>query len=143
MMDEIEVEAQLMRNKIADIIEEVYRTEVRSLVHDELQQRCEGYKMDDPSQLHYDCVTMDEEEIWVRFYETFKERFNIKLFWLRAQKCASEKRNLQLNNTRMDYLSHPLMMDETSISFIYKNIVRRMEEEDDDEWLKLGCYDDM
>ena len=92
MMDEIEVEAQLRRNKIADIIEEVYRTEVRSLVHDELQKRCEGYKMDDPSQLHYDCVTMDEEEIWVRFYETFKERFNIKLFWLRAQKCASEKK---------------------------------------------------
>ena len=37
-MDEIEVEAQLMRNKIADIIEEVYVTEVKSLVHDELQQ---------------------------------------------------------------------------------------------------------
>ena len=31
-----------MRKKIADIIEEVYLTEVKSLVHDELQQRCEG-----------------------------------------------------------------------------------------------------
>ena len=54
-----------------------------------------------------------------------------------------KKSNLQLNNTRMDYLSHSLMMDETSISFIYKNFVRRMEEEEDDEWLKLGCYDNM
>ena len=38
MVDEIEVEAQLMRNKIADIIEEVYVTEAKSLFHDELQQ---------------------------------------------------------------------------------------------------------
>ena len=59
-MDEIEVEVQLMRNKIADIIEEVYVTEVKSLVHDELQQRCEGCEMDEPSQLHHDGLTMDE-----------------------------------------------------------------------------------
>lgn len=44
-MDEIEVEVRLMRKKIADIIEEVCLTEVKSLVHDELQQRCEGCEM--------------------------------------------------------------------------------------------------
>ena len=53
-----------MRNKIADIVEVVYVTEVKILVHDELQQRCEGCEMEDPSQLHHDCLTMDEEEIW-------------------------------------------------------------------------------
>ena len=47
MVDEIKVEAQLLRNKIADIIEEVYVTEVKSLVHDELQKRCDGCEMDD------------------------------------------------------------------------------------------------
>ena len=34
-----------MRNKIADTVEEVYVTEVKILVHDELQQRCEGCEM--------------------------------------------------------------------------------------------------
>lgn len=47
MVDEIKVEAQLLRNKIADIIEEVYVTEVKSLVHDELQKRCDVCEMDD------------------------------------------------------------------------------------------------
>lgn len=48
IVDEIEVEAQLMRNKIAVIIKEVYIKEVKSFVHDELQQRCEGCEIDDP-----------------------------------------------------------------------------------------------
>lgn len=69
IVDEIEVEAQLMRNKIADIIEEVYVTEVESLVHDEFQQRCEGFEMDDSFQLHHDCLAMDEEGFLVHCYE--------------------------------------------------------------------------
>ena len=50
--------------------------------------------MDDSSQLHHDSLTMDEEEIWVRYYQKIKERLNIKLLWLKAQKCALEKLNL-------------------------------------------------
>ena len=72
----------------------------------------------DPSQLHHDCLTMDEEEIWVRYYEKIKERLNIhKLLWLESQKCELEKLNLQLKKTWMNYLSHLFMMDETSIFF--------------------------
>ena len=91
MVDLIEVQTQLMRNKIADIVDDVYVTEVKILVHDELQQRCEGCEMEDPSQLHHDCLTMDEEEIWARYYEKVKERLNIRLLWLKAQMCALEK----------------------------------------------------
>ena len=58
---------------------------------------------------------VDEEEIWVRFYEKVKELFEIKLLWLKAQKCALEKLNLQFNKTWMDYLSHLSLMDETTI----------------------------
>lgn len=86
---------------------------------------------------------MDEEEIWVRYYEKVKERLNIKLLWLKAQKCTLEKLNLQLNKTWMNYLSHLFVMDETSIFFIYKKFVRRMEEEVYDECLRLDCYDYM
>ena len=98
--------------------------------------------MDDPSQLHHDSLMMDEEEIWVRFNEKVKELLNIKSLWLKAQKCALEKLNLQLNKTWMDYLSHLFMMDETSIFSIYRNFVRRMKKEEEyDECVKLGCFD--
>ena len=40
------------------------------------------------------AIKMDEEEIWVRFYEKIKERLNIKLLWLKAQKGTLEKLNL-------------------------------------------------
>lgn len=83
---------------------------------------------------------MDEEQIWDRYYEKNKEHLNIKLLWLKTQNCALEKLNLQLNKTWMDYLSHPFMMNETSIC---KNFLRRVEEEEYDECLKLGCYDYM
>ena len=89
IVDEIEVESQLMRNKIADIIEEVYVTEVKSLVHDEFQQRCEGCEMDDSFQLHHDCLAMVEEGIFGSLLrKSFKERLNIKSLWLKAQKRA-------------------------------------------------------
>ena len=85
---------------------------------------------------------MDEEEIWVRLYEKVKELLNIKLLWLKAQKCALEKLNLQLNKTWMDYLSHLFMMDETCIFFIYRNFVRRMKKEEEyGECVKLGRFD--
>jgi len=60
---------------------------------------------------------MDEEEIWIRLLRKNKERLNIKLLWLKTQKFALEKLNLQLNKTWMDYLSHPFIMNETSIFF--------------------------
>ena len=34
--------------------------------------------MHDPSQEHHDCLTMDEEDLWIRYYEKVKERLNIK-----------------------------------------------------------------
>ena len=39
-MEEIELQAQLLRNKIADIIEEVYAREINRLVYDELGKHC-------------------------------------------------------------------------------------------------------
>ena len=59
LVDGIELQAQLLCDKIADIIEEVYAREINRLVYDELGKHCEGCKLDDPSQLHHECLTMD------------------------------------------------------------------------------------
>ena len=68
LVDEIEAEAQIKRNKIADIIMEEFVWWMNALVNEEARRSCEGCEMDDPSQLHHECMMMDMEELWIKHY---------------------------------------------------------------------------
>ena len=75
-MDEIEIQALLLRNRIADIIQDEFAREMNYLVYEEVRRWCEGCQIDDPSQMHYDCM-MKEEEIWICHYEEAKRHFKV------------------------------------------------------------------
>ena len=62
LVDEIEIQALLQRNKIANIIQDEFAREMNYLVYEEARRCCEGCQIDDPSQMHQDCM-MEEEEI--------------------------------------------------------------------------------
>ena len=49
-MDEIDLEAKLLRNKVADIIEDEFVKEINRIVHEEVRRCCKGCEMDDTSQ---------------------------------------------------------------------------------------------
>ena len=50
LVDEIEIQALLLRNKIADIIQDEFAREMNRL--EEARRCCEGCEMDDPSRLY-------------------------------------------------------------------------------------------
>ena len=62
-INEFDLEAQLVRNKRADIIQELFARQMNFLVQKEARKCCLGCEIDDPSQLHHDCMMTDEEEI--------------------------------------------------------------------------------
>ena len=47
-MDEINLEARLLRNKVADIMEDELVKEIDRIVHEEERSCCKGCEMDDP-----------------------------------------------------------------------------------------------
>ena len=49
LVDEIELQAQLLQNKIADIIEGAFAREMNRLVYDEARKYFDGCDMDDLS----------------------------------------------------------------------------------------------
>ena len=74
LVDEIEIQTLLLRNKIAYIIQDEFAREMNRLVYEEARRCCEGCEIDDPSQMHHDCMMMKEhEEIWICHYEEAKE----------------------------------------------------------------------
>ena len=115
LVDEIEVEAQVKRNKIADIIMKEIAWWMNWLVNEEARRCCEGCEMDDPSQLHHECMLMDIEETVIE-----KEIF-----------------------TKLDvYLLHLLKVDVTSAFLLYEHY-KHQKNEGEDECLRLGCFDYM
>jgi len=72
-VDEINLEARLLLNKVADIIEDGFVKEINRIVHKEARPCCKGCEMDDPSQDHHDCLMREEEEIWSYYYEMAKK----------------------------------------------------------------------
>ena len=77
LVDEIEIQALLLRNKIVDIIQDEFAREMNRLVYEETRRCCEGCEIDDPSQMHHDCMMKEHEEIWICHYEEAKEHFKI------------------------------------------------------------------
>ena len=74
-MDEIKIQGLLLRSKIADIIQDEFAREMNYLVYKETRHSCEGCQIDDPSEMHHDCMMKEEEEIWICHYEEAKETF--------------------------------------------------------------------
>ena len=127
-MDEIEIQALLLRNKIADIIQDEFAREMNYLVCEEARRCCEGCQIDDPSQMHHDCMMRVEEEIWICHYEeAIEEQIHKKL-------------NVYLEDAWLKYLFHLVKVDETSAYLMYKNFERK-QNENEDECLRLGCYE--
>ena len=72
--DEIDLEAQLVCNKIADIIQDVFAREFKRLITEEARKCCEGCEIDGPSQLHHECLMTDEQELWICHYDATKKQ---------------------------------------------------------------------
>ena len=56
LVDEIEIQTLLLRNGIADIIQDEFAREINYLVNEEPRRCCEGCQIDDPSPMHHDCM---------------------------------------------------------------------------------------
>ena len=74
LVDEIEMQALLQRNRIADIVQDKFAREMNYLVYEETRRCCEGYQIDS-SQMRHDCMMKEEEEIWICHYEEAKKTF--------------------------------------------------------------------
>ena len=79
--DEIEMLAMLLRSEIADIIQDEFAREMNHLVYQEARLCCEGCEMDDPSQLHHDCMMKEQEEIWICHYKEAKKHLKVDQLW--------------------------------------------------------------
>ena len=73
-MDEIELQAELLQNKIAEMIQDEFGREMNRLVYDEARKKCEACEVDDLSQIHHECMMTDEEVLWVLYYGKAKKR---------------------------------------------------------------------
>ena len=122
--DKARLQAQRLRNKIADIIQEEYAKEINGLVHEELRRCCEACQIDDPAEKLHKCDMMEEEEIWACYFEKAKASIDIERFWKRIRKEVLRRLGLILVESWMNFMFHLLLMDETNAFLIYKNYVR-------------------
>ena len=88
---------------------------------------------------------MDEDEVWICYYEAAKERSNVRFLWRAAKNIyVLERLDLQLCERWLNYILDLIKMDQTNAFLIFKNFERRKQEEKEedqgDECLKLGCY---
>ena len=122
--DKTRLQAQLLRNKIADIVQEEFVTEMNGLVNEELRRRCEACQIDDPAGKLHKCKTMEEEEIWACYYEKAKPSLDTERFWKRIGRAVLRRLGLILVESWMNFMFHLLLMDETNAFLIYKNYER-------------------
>lgn len=122
LVDKIELQAQLLRNKIAGIIQ--------------------AAEMDVPSQLHDECLMTDEEQLRLLHYEKAKTTINREKLWSAVEKEILTELDVYLQGSWLKYLSTLLKVDETTAFLLYKDLQRK-EDERQDECLKLGFYDYM
>ena len=139
LVDEVEI-ALLLRNEIADIIQDEFAREMNHLVYKEARNCCEGCEMDDLSQIHHYCMMQDKEEIWVCHYEEAKKHLKLDKLWSAIEKQIHKKIDVYLEDSWLKYLLHPVKVDSTSAYLMYKNFERKQNENQDD-CLRVGCYE--
>ena len=140
IVDEIEMLTMLLRNEIADIIQDEFAREMNHLVYEEARRCCEGCEMDDPSQLHHDCMTKEQEETWICHYEEAKKHLKVDQLWSAIEEQIRKKLEVFLEDSWLKYLLHLVKVDDTSAYLMHKNFERK-QNENQDECLKLGCYE--
>ena len=119
--DKARLQAQLLRNKIADIIQEEFVKEMNGLVHEELRRRCEASQIVEPGEKLHKCKMMEEEEIWACYFEKAKASLDTERFWKRIRREVLRRLGLILVESWMNFVFHLLLMDETNAFLIYKN----------------------
>ena len=142
LVDEIELQAQLVRNKIAEIIQGEFAREINCLVYEEARRCCEGCEMDDPSQLHHECMMTDMEELWIKHYESAKAHLNVNKLWTVIEKEIFTKLDVYLQDYWLKYFLQLLKVDVTSAFLLYEHY-KHQKNEGEDECLRLGCFDYM
>ena len=70
MVDEIVLEALLLKKKTVEIIQDAWK--MNDLMHKEASRTCQGCPMDDPSQNNFQCMMKREEEIWFCYCDEAK-----------------------------------------------------------------------
>ena len=139
LVDEIDLEAHLLRKNIAEIIQDTFAWEINRLVHGEARSCCEACKIDDPSQRNHECMMDEEEEIWIFHFERVKEHLNIEKLWSVIERRILVKLNVYLEDKWLKYLYKLLEISVTTAFLLFKDFERR-EIDDEAECLKLGCY---
>ena len=108
------------------------------LVYKEARRSCEGCQIDDPSQMHHNCMMKKEEEIWICHYDL--KHFKVDKVWSAIEGQINKKLDVSLEDSWLKYLFHLVKVDETSAYLMYKNFERK-QNENQHECLRLGCYE--
>ena len=77
LVDELELEALLLRNQIADVIEDECAKVINRLVNEKARRCCDACRTDEPSQLHHECIMTDKEVFWICHYEAVIKHLNV------------------------------------------------------------------
>ena len=121
-VDEIKLQAQLLRNKIADIIQAAFVKEIDRMVYEEARSCCEGCEMDDPSQLHLECLMTDEEPLRLLHYEKAKTTINLEKLRSAVEIEILAELDVYLQDSWLKYLLTLLKVDETIAFLLYKDL---------------------
>ena len=124
-MDGIEIQALLLRNKLADIIQDEFAREMNYLVCEEARRCCEGCQIDDPSQMHHDCMMKEEEEIWICHYEEAKKHLKLDKVWSAIEEEIHKKIRCLSGGLMVKVLFYLVKVEDTSVYLMYKNFERK------------------
>ena len=64
--------------EIEEIFQDVFVTDVSRLIYAAANEHCDGCEMDDLSQLHHNCLTMEVEEAWETHFEHVKGKVDLQ-----------------------------------------------------------------
>ena len=78
IIEEVEMGVHIIRNKRGEIFQDIFVREVNRLIYVAVNEHRDGCKMDDLSQLHHTCLTMDAQEAWAAYFEYVKGKVDLK-----------------------------------------------------------------
>ena len=74
IIDDFEMGIHLMRNKIEEIFQDVFFTDVNRLIYAAASEHCDGW-----------ALTMEVEEAWATYFEHVKGKVDLQKPWKLAQ----------------------------------------------------------
>ena len=87
---------------------------INGLVNEEARGHCKGCEMDDFSQLDHICMTMEQEEIWIKHFERPKAHLNVNRLWSEIEKKILAKLNGFLDDSCFKYFLQLIKVHVTS-----------------------------